>query len=426
MVVESEERPGSDSDTDDDSTSEAEEERVDSLQREDRYQLQDVEEGYWNAHGREWVEIDHLSVDPVVNAYTGITELKWGTTLKGLTCFTRKTKIVRKPEGVGCELKSAADGMSGIILQLELMEGSEAQSKKPGHAEYGEADSAFSSVKSLLALLDQGLYFMGMVKTATKSTQRSSSSNGLQAPDRSYAKSRYESDKDFLASTDVVDFTTFMDLLAHQLIHNIYVPSSATLRRRSDDSASVSVAHVEDQVQHKLRSLTELPMYKENIMNGKYPQRICKYCKMKTTFYCSDLENDYLVSYCGFGHFQRLLYSSSHRNGFLKLIDSLILNARPALDNEDFGRERDIEELQNEDEADELMLSGEQHVVQISPDVNPLEPHGQKWEVLDAGIPVCQRAAAGLGMNDLRIKWSNQPYSVEDCFNIMHVSPRLL
>ena len=57
-------------------------------------------------------------------------------------------------------------------------------------------------------------------------------------------------------------------------------------------------------MQHKLRSLTELPMFKENIMNGKYPQRICKYCKMKTTFYCvgcSDLENDYLVSYCGFG-----------------------------------------------------------------------------------------------------------------------------
>ena len=56
-------------------------------------------------------------------------------------------------------------------------------------------------------------------------------------------------------------------------------------------------------MQHKLWSLTKLPMYKENIMNGKYPQHICKYCKMKTTFYCvcSDLENDYLVSYCGFG-----------------------------------------------------------------------------------------------------------------------------
>ena len=54
------------------------------MQREDRYQLQDMEEGYWNAHGREWVEIDHLSVDPAVNAYTGITELKWGTTLEGV------------------------------------------------------------------------------------------------------------------------------------------------------------------------------------------------------------------------------------------------------------------------------------------------------------------------------------------------------
>ena len=55
-----------------------------------------------------------------------------------------KTKIVRKP-GVGCKLKSAADGMSGIILQLELMEGSEAQSKKPGHAEYGEGTLQWTS-----------------------------------------------------------------------------------------------------------------------------------------------------------------------------------------------------------------------------------------------------------------------------------------
>ena len=31
------------------------------------------------------------------------------------------------------------------------------------------------------------------------------------------------------------------------------------------------------------------------------------------------------------------------------------------------------------------MLRGEQHVVQTSSDVNLLEPHGQKWEVLDAG-----------------------------------------
>ena len=52
------------------------------MQIEDRNKLQDVE-GYWNAHGREWVEIDPLNVDPAVNAYTGITELKWGTTLEG-------------------------------------------------------------------------------------------------------------------------------------------------------------------------------------------------------------------------------------------------------------------------------------------------------------------------------------------------------
>eukprot|EP00731_Ephydatia_muelleri_P024414 Em0016g685a len=58
-----------------------------------------------------------------------------------------------------------------------------------------------------------------------------------------------------------------------------------------------------------------------------------------------------------------------------------------------------------------LVLRGKRLVSKTSPDANPLEPHGQKWEVLDGGIPVCQRAAAGLGMNDLRIKWSNQPHS---------------
>ena len=80
------------------------------------------------------------------------------------------------------------DGISGILLQLELMDRSEAQSKKPGHAEYEEgtsqllrlcapwrgtartiiADSTFSSVKSPVSLLGQGFYFIGMVKTAAK------------------------------------------------------------------------------------------------------------------------------------------------------------------------------------------------------------------------------------------------------------------
>ena len=53
-------------------------------------------------------------------------------------------------------------------------------------------------------------------------------------------------------------------------------------------------------------------------------------------------------------------------------------DAPPALSeqDEDFGRERDVEELQIEDEADESSLSGEQHILQTSPDANPLEPHG--------------------------------------------------
>ena len=39
--------------------------------------------------------------------------------------------------------------------------------------------------------------------------------------------------------------------------------------------------------------------------------------------------------------------------------------------------------------------------------------------MLVAGTQVCRQAAAGLGMNDLCIRWSNQTHSVEDCYNIM-------
>jgi hypothetical protein len=100
-----------------------------------------------------------------------------------------KTKIARKPEGVGAEMKSIADGDSGIILGFDIMEGKSRQSQKMYHAQFGEgtavvlrlsapyagsgrtvvADSAFASVKTLVQLKEHfGLFFMGMVKTACK------------------------------------------------------------------------------------------------------------------------------------------------------------------------------------------------------------------------------------------------------------------
>lgn len=97
-----------------------------------------------------------------------------------------KTKIVRKPEGMGAELKALAGGESGILLKLDIMEGKETNQKKALSSEFGEGtaitlcltdafiasgrtvicDSAFGSVKTLLALRVRGLHFMGMVKTA--------------------------------------------------------------------------------------------------------------------------------------------------------------------------------------------------------------------------------------------------------------------
>ena len=98
------------------------------------------------------------------------------------------TKIARKPEGVGAEMKAVADGESNIMLRLDIMEGKERQAQKPfadigsegtaitlrlcspyfGSGRVIHADSAFSSVRTCLKLREHGLHFMGCVKTASR------------------------------------------------------------------------------------------------------------------------------------------------------------------------------------------------------------------------------------------------------------------
>lgn len=97
-----------------------------------------------------------------------------------------KTKIARKPEGKGTELKLIADGDTGILLGLDLVESVQRQRQKAYRYHFREgaavvlrlseqyrgsvvADSAFSSVKTLEQLKSlHGLFFMEMVKTARK------------------------------------------------------------------------------------------------------------------------------------------------------------------------------------------------------------------------------------------------------------------
>ena len=99
-----------------------------------------------------------------------------------------QTKIIRKPEGVGAECKALADGETGIIIQLDILEVKEAMSQKEFQQEYGAgcavilrmmkpwrnthrvviADSAFASMKTLMALWClYKTFFIGIVKTAT-------------------------------------------------------------------------------------------------------------------------------------------------------------------------------------------------------------------------------------------------------------------
>ena len=96
------------------------------------------------------------------------------------------TKIPRKPQGVGGELKDIADVASNLLLRIELVEGKDVMRAKEFAVEYGAGtstclrltrpwwgsnrlvcgDSAFASVKTSLALRQRGLHFTGLVKTA--------------------------------------------------------------------------------------------------------------------------------------------------------------------------------------------------------------------------------------------------------------------
>lgn len=95
--------------------------------------------------------------------------------------------VPRKPEPLGVEMKTAGDALSGILLRMEICEGAAAMKFKPYAADWGATtactlrlfepwfgsgrvcagDSWFASVKTARALLDNGLHFIGDVKTAT-------------------------------------------------------------------------------------------------------------------------------------------------------------------------------------------------------------------------------------------------------------------
>ena len=96
------------------------------------------------------------------------------------------TKIIRKPKGVGMEVKNLADCDTGMFVALEIVAGKEEMRERDHARTYGAgtslllrlsknwhgtgrvivADSAFASVKSAVALKARGLFFMGLVKTA--------------------------------------------------------------------------------------------------------------------------------------------------------------------------------------------------------------------------------------------------------------------
>jgi hypothetical protein len=123
-----------------------------------------------------------LVVDELMSAWRGREEKVHGAGLP------HATKIPRKPEPIGTEVKCCADGLSGIMLRLELQEGKSRMQDLPLQKELGAGtavtlrltepwwgsnrdvvgDSWFASVKTVKECAGRGLNFSGVVKTATR------------------------------------------------------------------------------------------------------------------------------------------------------------------------------------------------------------------------------------------------------------------
>ena len=107
--------------------------------------------------------------------------------IAGIFGLPHKTKIMRKPEGVGAEFKSLADCLSGCMLFIDIMEGMERNAvnefnnlgagcgttlrlTKAYHASNRVVvgDSWFASLMTAWELYKVGLFFMGIVKTASR------------------------------------------------------------------------------------------------------------------------------------------------------------------------------------------------------------------------------------------------------------------
>ena len=124
----------------------------------------------------------NILLDEIMSSWLG-SEAKYS-----MGGVPHKTKIIRKPKGVGVELKALIDCKSSIMMRLELCEGAKRQALKKYENEYGAGtavslrltepwhgkghvvigDSAFSSVSSCVAFIERGTFFRGIVKTASK------------------------------------------------------------------------------------------------------------------------------------------------------------------------------------------------------------------------------------------------------------------
>lgn len=119
-----------------------------------------------------------IVIDECMSYYEGMNSKYSANGCPGLT------KIIRKPLGIGIELKAACDGDTNCLMKLEIQEGALPMRVKEYHDQFGYStavtlrltkpwhgsgrtvigDSAFGSLKTCVQLANRGLFSQMMVK----------------------------------------------------------------------------------------------------------------------------------------------------------------------------------------------------------------------------------------------------------------------
>ena len=298
----------------------------------------------------------------------------------------RVIKIKRKPKGVGCEAKTIADALSGIMIGIELNEGKEQNARKRWHSTHGATmsttlrltqpwhgsgrivvgDSWFSSVKTAVQLRKRDLHFIGPVKTAHRTYPLAALKRRCPADRGSWiAATATDEDVDLIA-------LGWQDRCVHTVVGTCgtTLEGSPAKKRRLDDEGQVFFKYVDraQMIEEYHAGAPALDVHNHLRQDGLALEKVWGTHKWYHRIYASLFGIIETNAYLAFNYFRSQQQEVSHTEFKRKLAMQLITGVdastqlprarrRPDPGRRRTSRDSDVDEEDDDDNRDHQLAS---------------------------------------------------------------------